>query len=79
MRAANTGISGVVDGLGRIREKSRLNEESIVDTLLPQALPATIYSKSGDFPAIFAFIIVVLAGGYARKKELRVKSPEITN
>ena len=78
VRAANTGISGVVDGLGRIREKSRLNEESIVDALLPQALPATIYSKSGDFPAIFAFILGVLAGRYARKKELRVKSPEIT-
>jgi apolipoprotein N-acyltransferase len=56
-RSANTGISGVVDGYGRVIASLGLGEEGVVDAALPVALPPTFYSRVGDAPAI----IVVLA------------------
>jgi apolipoprotein N-acyltransferase len=56
-RSANTGISGVVDGYGRVIASLGLGEEGVVDAALPAALPPTFYSRVGDAPAI----IVVLA------------------
>ena len=67
VRAANTGISGVVDGLGRVRQESILNEQAVIDSTLPQELEPTIYSKNGDFPVLIWLILVILAAGYFRK------------
>jgi len=40
VRAANTGISGVVDGYGRVTARLGLGEEGVLDAALPAALPA---------------------------------------
>ncbi len=50
VRVANTGISGIVDPLGRIVQKLDLNTEGIIDGNLPAALPLTIYAKAHHFP-----------------------------
>jgi apolipoprotein N-acyltransferase len=47
-RAANTGISAVVDPLGRIVASKDLGEAGIVDAILPKALPETLYSRFGE-------------------------------
>lgn len=51
VRVANSGISGVIDPLGRIMAQSRLGTETVVMADLPQALPApTLYSRWREAP-----------------------------
>ena len=50
VRAANTGISAVVDPLGRIVARLGLGVEGVLDSSLPSAIAPTIYSRSGDIP-----------------------------
>ncbi len=59
VRAAGTGISAIVDPLGRVTAELGLDRIGIVDGTLPQALPATFYALHGD--VIFAGLLVVLA------------------
>ncbi len=50
VRAANTGISAVVDALGRITARLGLGREGVLDAALPAALDApTPYAGWGDF------------------------------
>jgi apolipoprotein N-acyltransferase len=49
VRAANTGISAVVDAHGRIVKMIALGESGTLDAALPVALPATFYSLFGDW------------------------------
>lgn len=48
VRAANTGISAVVDPLGRIVKELPLSAEGVVDSPLPQAIAPTLYVRAGD-------------------------------
>jgi apolipoprotein N-acyltransferase len=56
VRAANTGVSAVVDPVGRIVGALGLGTEGVLDSPLPRALPPTIYARLGDGPAILAFL-----------------------
>ncbi len=56
VRAANTGISAVVDPLGRVIALLPLGTEGVLDAPLPQAIPPTTYARAGDGP------LAVLAG-----------------
>ena len=47
-RAANTGISAIIDPLGRITGQLGLNKIGIVDGALPAAIAATPYSRLGQ-------------------------------
>jgi apolipoprotein N-acyltransferase len=62
VRAANTGISAVIDPMGRIVARLGLGLEGVLDSSLPSAMAPTIYARAGDFPAaamvIAAFIFV---------------------
>ena len=51
VRAANTGISAVVDPLGRVVASLPLGVEGILDAALPQPLAPTPYARLGDTPA----------------------------
>ncbi len=52
VRAANTGVSAVIDAKGRIIDSLPLGISDRIDAALPQALPPTPYSRSGDWPAV---------------------------
>lgn len=56
LRVANTGISSLVDSSGRILAKVVLNKKSHFESVLPQQLEATIYTRFGD--SIFWGIIL---------------------
>lgn len=58
VRAANTGISGVVDGYGRIVAMLGLGVEGVLDAPLPMVGPFTIYARLGD--SIFLSMVVFL-------------------
>jgi apolipoprotein N-acyltransferase len=48
VRAANTGISGVVDPLGRVLKSLPLGSEGVLDSALPHAVPPTPFARFGD-------------------------------
>jgi apolipoprotein N-acyltransferase len=58
-RAANTGISAMIDARGRIVGKLGLNQLGIVDAPLPEALNPTPYARFGD--GIF-LVFLIMAG-----------------
>ncbi|HLQ90689.1 MAG TPA: apolipoprotein N-acyltransferase [Xanthobacteraceae bacterium] len=63
VRAANTGISAVVDPLGNIVASLPLGAEGVFDSGLPQPLPPTPYARLGDVPVVLAVgisLVVVL-------------------
>ena len=45
VRAANTGISAVIDPSGRIVARLGLGIEGVLDAKLPSALPPTVYAR----------------------------------
>jgi apolipoprotein N-acyltransferase len=67
VRAANTGISAVVDPLGRVVASLPLGVEGVLDAKLPQPVPAPLYTRMGDAPT-FAGLGLVLAVAYARRR-----------
>ncbi len=65
VRAANSGISAVVDGLGRETASAPLGVEGVLDFQLPKPLPPTWQSRFGSLGAgliALAFLIASLAG-----------------
>ena len=57
VRAANTGISAVIDPLGRIVASLPLASEGVLDASLPRAIGAPIYVRFGDAPAAVLILI----------------------
>ncbi len=62
VRAANTGISAVIDPMGRILKQLDLGKEGVVDHDLPMAIPPTFYALFGvKIPLILAGILLFFA------------------
>jgi apolipoprotein N-acyltransferase len=57
VRAANTGISAVIDPFGRIVKSLPLGVEGVLDSPLPQALAPTLFVRVGD-SALLVFLVV---------------------
>ena len=72
-RAANTGISAVVDPLGRIVNSLPLGTEGVLDAPLPQAIGAPLYARIGDTPAVIMSLIALLAVVRRRLRMERMK------
>ena len=60
VRAANTGISAVVDPLGRVIKSLPLGTEGVLDAALPQPLPPTPFARLGDGPLGVVIAIALL-------------------
>jgi apolipoprotein N-acyltransferase len=60
VRDANTGISAVIDPLGRITAQLALGHMGDVDSALPRALPITPYARLGDMAFLVLLAICVL-------------------
>ena len=64
VRAANTGVSGVVDSFGRVIARIGLGQTGIVDVPLPQPIDsATIFGRFGDLATL---VLALLAAAAAR-------------
>jgi apolipoprotein N-acyltransferase len=74
VRAANTGISGVVDPYGRVVVQSRLFEPAVVTGTVTYRTEKTLYTRVGDLFAYLAVLttIAMLIAGF-RISELRFK------
>ncbi len=61
VRAANTGISAVIDAKGRVLDALPLLTRGVIDSRLPERLPMTIYAGYGDgIFAVFSILSFVL-------------------
>lgn len=62
VRAANTGISAIIDARGRVREATSLFEEGLLVAEVPvvRSGPLTFYARHGD---VFAWVCLGLVGG----------------
>lgn len=69
VRAANTGISAVVDPVGRIIKSLPLGDEGVIDAPLPKALPPTIYAEAGNTAAILFLVLSAIAVGRRRLRD----------
>lgn len=64
VRAANTGISAVVDPYGRIQDQIYLGQQGVLDAPLPRGLkPATLYARYGDWILLAAIVFVAALAG----------------
>ena len=66
VRAANTGVSAVVDGRGVIVNELAIFERGVVDTKLPKRIDKTLYGSFGDLPLLFISITLVLFAGFSQ-------------
>jgi len=60
VRAANTGISAVIDPSGRIVARLGLGIEGVLDASLPTSLPPTVYAQLRDIPIVVIVAIALL-------------------
>ena len=74
VRAANTGISAVIDPLGRIVARLGLGLEGVLDSSLPSAIPPTLYARTGDIPAA---IFVAAALIFVIRRRTAKRAPEL--
>lgn len=69
-RAANTGVSAMIDPYGRITASLPLNTDGHLDIRLPRPLAPTIYARWGDWPA-FAMVFAGLLAGFALRRRAK--------
>ena len=67
-RAANTGISAMIDPQGRVTASLALNTEGFIYAPLPAPLPPTLYSRSGDLPLSLLLALCLAGLAVARRR-----------
>lgn len=61
IRAANNGISAIIDPMGRILKRLNLNEVGVIDGRLPAAMPVPAYGQMGDRLFLLMWLIGTIA------------------
>ncbi len=69
IRVANTGISGVVDPLGRITARLGLEKQGIIDSDLSTALTPTLFERWGNTPVWIVFILMIATAIVGRRSK----------
>ena len=59
VRAANTGVSAVIDARGGLVTTIPLGEAGWADAALPPALPPPLYARMGDWPVVLALLALL--------------------
>jgi apolipoprotein N-acyltransferase len=68
LRAANTGISGVVDAYGRVESRSNLVVEAVIDASIPPALSATPFARFGLLTVLPLIVLALVPILYRVRK-----------
>jgi apolipoprotein N-acyltransferase len=69
-RAANTGVSAMIDSLGRVVEQSELLVSGKIDARLPGALEPTLYARAEIVPSFLLLGFVLLGARPKLRKNL---------
>ena len=67
LRAANTGISAIIDAKGRIVAELGLGVEGVLDGDVPQPLPPTLYARAGDWMLAGLLFLLAVIGIVVRQ------------
>jgi apolipoprotein N-acyltransferase len=67
VRAANTGISVVIDAYGRTQAMLGLGTAGIIDARLPRPLAPTLYARFGDWSAVVLILFAWVVAGFRRR------------
>ncbi|MFM9859862.1 apolipoprotein N-acyltransferase [Pseudoxanthobacter sp. M-2] len=70
VRAANTGISAVVDPYGRVVSSLPLGTRGVLEAGLPVAVAPPLYARTGDWPFLLASAVVAAALASRRLRKL---------
>lgn len=77
VRAANTGISAVIDAKGRVLGSLPINQRDIIDIAVPPALEATIYARFGEMPFLILVSLFATISLLCRRSDLFISKPLI--
>ncbi len=66
-RAANTGVSAMIDPKGRVLQNLPLGEAGYIDAAVPLPLSPTLYSRTKDWPMLGLFLIGLVLLGFRRR------------
>lgn len=69
VRAANTGISAIIDSYGRVVASAPLGVEAVIDGHLPKSLPPTAFSRHPHSIPMILWIFV-LVGAFIRQRTI---------
>jgi len=69
IRAANTGISALIDARGRVQAALPLNVAGRLDVRLPPPAPPTLYSRTGDLPVTVLLIVGIVTVTLRTRRE----------
>lgn len=67
VRAANTGISAVIDSYGRTVARLGLGRRDTLDAPLPAAAAPTAYARWGDWMLLVLLFILSVAGALSHR------------
>jgi apolipoprotein N-acyltransferase len=68
VRAANTGVSAVIDPLGRFVRSLPLGTEGVLDSALPQPVVPTPYVRFGDGPVALVMLLALALVLWRRRR-----------
>ncbi len=60
VRSANTGISAIIDPVGRVIARTKLDEEAVMTGEVPILKEKTLYTRFGDLFAVICLILTLL-------------------
>jgi apolipoprotein N-acyltransferase len=73
IRAANNGVSAVIDAHGRVIASLPLGVEGVLDAGLPRPIGPTTFSRSGNLPAFLLIGSCLAFGAVARRRRNGVR------
>jgi apolipoprotein N-acyltransferase len=74
VRAGNTGISAVIDPLGRVINRLPLGAEGVLDSPLPKPMQPTPFARMGDFPTGLALAVALAFALRNRRRPARQRN-----